>query len=237
MVTIDSRPYLRLPLASIEARRCVYQAIESHATLSHWPAHRAIYGVGDEVRAVYAVASGLLKTCGCTPDGHSYGAAPVFPGEPIALAEACTGITHFISAVTLTPATIWTLDVRRFSQLLDDVTFERAVLKLLAGRLLQFTNQTENFSVLSASARLAQLILRSAVEMGRPEGGHVVVEPFPTQEDIADLVGVTRPFATRLLGELEGEGLVEIRRKHLRVLDIPRLQEVGQLERRVPARR
>jgi CRP-like cAMP-binding protein len=48
-----------------------------------------------------------------------------------------------------------------------------------------------------------------------------------THQDIADRLGVYRETATNALNELKTAGLIEIGRKHIRLLDRARLQRIA----------
>lgn len=47
-----------------------------------------------------------------------------------------------------------------------------------------------------------------------------------TQQDLADYFGVARPSFARTLGELQSEGIIEVDRKEIRILDRKRLLEI-----------
>ena len=49
-----------------------------------------------------------------------------------------------------------------------------------------------------------------------------------TQPDLADTMGLTSVHVNRSLKELRERGLIELRRKRLKILDLPRLQELAE---------
>jgi CRP-like cAMP-binding protein len=49
-----------------------------------------------------------------------------------------------------------------------------------------------------------------------------------TQQDLADTTGMTSVHVNRLLRELRQKGLIELRHKHLTILDLPRLRELAE---------
>ena len=51
---------------------------------------------------------------------------------------------------------------------------------------------------------------------------------FPlTQNDLADATGLTSVHVNRTLQELRGDGLIELERKQLHILDLERLMDVS----------
>ncbi|MCL5111057.1 MAG: Crp/Fnr family transcriptional regulator [Chloroflexi bacterium] len=188
--------------------------------------------MGDEVRGVYAVQAGLVNICVITPEGRICSPSPTFPGEPFSLVEAISHVPHVTCALPVIRTTVWFLDLARFTDLLlDDHSFALNVLRLVSGRLLQYVNQTENLAVLCATSRVVQFLLRAAAEVGREEGGNIVVEPMPTHEDIAELTGITRSSATRLLNALERKGIIVAERKQIKIVDPTRLMALSEVER------
>ena len=72
-------------------------------------------------------------------------------------------------------------------------------------------------------ARIATVLLRLSGDATEPV--------LLSQQDIADMVGTYRETATRILNELRGDGLVDLKRMRIDVLDRAGLQAVaGQSE-------
>ena len=73
-------------------------------------------------------------------------------------------------------------------------------------------------------AHLLELYLRLKV-VGRSSDGRC---DFPlTQNDLADATGLTSVHVNRTLQELRHDGLIELERKQLHILDMPRLMDVA----------
>ncbi|MDA8218374.1 MAG: Crp/Fnr family transcriptional regulator [Dehalococcoidales bacterium] len=233
-IPTDDRPYVQLPSTASESRHRVYEVLARLGILRGFEQHAVLYNMGSKVRGVYAVRTGIVKICTTTTEGYPCGASPVFPGEPFSLVEAVSQVHYYTSAVASTSCSIWFLDQARFFELLnEDHSLSKDVLQLVAGRLLQYVNQTENLVAMSGSARVAQLILRAAAEMGLWSSAGIIVDPLPTHEDIAELAGVTRSYVTRMLNALERVGIVRVYRARITIMDTVRLREISQLERRM----
>ena len=70
-------------------------------------------------------------------------------------------------------------------------------------------------------ARLASLLLRVRVEQNSDDIKGL------THQDLAETVGTYRETATQVLNDLKVQGLIEIGRKHIVILDPQRLQAVA----------
>ena len=74
-------------------------------------------------------------------------------------------------------------------------------------------------------ATLAETITSALQAVGRAQDGHC---DFPlTQNDLADATGLTAVHVNRTLQELRRDGLIELERKQLHILDMPRMMDVS----------
>lgn len=79
-------------------------------------------------------------------------------------------------------------------------------------------------AALGTTERVTRLLLELARRWGSPDpDGSVVVAPL-TQEQLARLVGCSREVMNRTLKHLASLGLLTVARRHVVLLDLPRLQ-------------
>ena len=87
---------------------------------------------------------------------------------------------------------------------------------------------TLNLGQRSAYERLAHLLIELYIRLevvGRAQNGRC---DFPlTQNDLADATGLTSVHVNRTLQELRRDGLIELERKQLHILDLPRIIDVA----------
>ena len=87
---------------------------------------------------------------------------------------------------------------------------------------------TLNLGQRSAYERLAHLLVEIYLRLqtiGRTQDGRC---DFPlTQNDLADATGLTSVHVNRTLQELRKDGLIELERKQLQILDLERLMDVS----------
>ncbi len=87
---------------------------------------------------------------------------------------------------------------------------------------------TVNLGQRSAYERLGHLLVELYLRLktvGRAEDGRC---DFPlTQNDLADATGLTAVHVNRTLQELRHDGLIELERKQLRILDLERLKDAS----------
>jgi CRP-like cAMP-binding protein len=92
---------------------------------------------------------------------------------------------------------------------------------------------TANVGRRDARARMAHLLCEFAVRMKEAGlGGHLAYELPMTQEQLADVLGLTPVHVNRTLKALEGEGLIERTKKSVTIGDWRRLVQAGDFESR-----
>lgn len=96
------------------------------------------------------------------------------------------------------------------------------ILEVTGKRLREAEERLENMAFKGIPARLASLLLRLAEEQGNDEIAGL------THQDLAESVGTYRETATQVLNDLKAQGLIEIGRKRIKVLDVARLSEIAE---------
>jgi CRP-like cAMP-binding protein len=87
------------------------------------------------------------------------------------------------------------------------------------------TDRVFELSTMSVRARLHSQLLRLATAAGVSDN-RALLEPAPTHEVLANMIGTHREAVTRELSWLSGDGVVKSGRLRLEVLDVARLAEM-----------
>lgn len=110
-------------------------------------------------------------------------------------------------------------DVERLMREKPDVAFR--FFETMGHRVSQLETRLENIAFKSVPARLAALLLRLAAgSNGSQIRGY-------THQDLSEMLGTYRETITQTLNEFKAQGLVEIGRKQIVVLDKARLQSLA----------
>lgn len=96
------------------------------------------------------------------------------------------------------------------------------ILEVTGKRLREAEERLENMAFKGIPARLASLLLRLSEEQGTDEIAGL------THQDLAESVGTYRETATQVLNDLKSQGLIEIGRKRIKLLDSARLTEIAE---------
>lgn len=96
------------------------------------------------------------------------------------------------------------------------------ILESTGKRLREAEERLENMAFKGIPARLASLLLRLSDEQGSTEITGL------THQDLAESVGTYRETATQVLNDLKSQGLIEIGRKRITILDLDGLTEIAE---------
>ncbi|MFN8441218.1 MAG: Crp/Fnr family transcriptional regulator [Caldilineaceae bacterium] len=96
------------------------------------------------------------------------------------------------------------------------------ILDITGKRLREAEERLENMAFKGIPARLASILLRLADEQASDSISGL------THQDLAESVGTYRETATQVLNDLKSEGLIEIGRKRITILDRNRLSQVAE---------
>src|SRR5689334_7881591 len=191
-------------------------------------ARRDVIGEGDKPRYVHLVLDGWACRYKQLPDGKRQIIALFVPGDFCDVnVYILKQMDHSIGAITrlkvamITPEEMNALTAER----------PRITQALWWHELVTAAVQREwtlNLGQRSAYERLSHLLIELYLRLnavGRAHDGHC---DFPlTQNDLADATGLTSVHVNRTLQELRRDGLIELERKQLHILDLPRMIDVA----------
>jgi CRP-like cAMP-binding protein len=179
-----------------------------------------VFHEGDPGDSVHLVIRGHLAVRVSTPDGERATLNVLGPGSHVgelALAKRTGPHIRSATVVALEPSETRSLSASAFYTLVDRHPRVLGLLvDLLAERVRELSFQLLETMYAGLDRRLCRrLVFLSEVYDG---GGDDVVIPL-TQEQLADLVGGTRPTVNQMLQRLVDEGIVELRRGRLIIRD------------------
>jgi CRP-like cAMP-binding protein len=97
----------------------------------------------------------------------------------------------------------------------DNPAISAALIKVLSARLRRANHQISTLALLDVYGRVARVILDMAREEGRRLKDGRIAFRRATHQEIANRIGTTRETVTRMLKDLERQGLVKIEGREL----------------------
>jgi CRP/FNR family cyclic AMP-dependent transcriptional regulator len=192
---------------------------------SYEPRERLVR-MGEEATSLFILESGRAAVRVTTPAGDNLTLAVLGPGDVFGeagLFSARRERTATVQALdAVTARVLREQDVGRLRREHDDVN--DFFLQLQARRIDRLSRLVTEAHQLPVDKRVA----RRLYEVGRlyREGVPPISLPL-SQEEIAQIAGTTRPTANQVLQRLQAEGVVELSRGAVALLNIPRLRALG----------
>ena len=187
------------------------------AVAVRFAAGQRIYSPGEAPRGWIAVTSGRVRV-GLTADtGHEVTLYRLTAGEACLLTTSALLNSDKLNAEAIAETDVEALLIptRLFERLLaEDAEFRREALRNYAERVTDLVLLIQDTLFHALPERLARLLLQ------RESDGHVAA----THQVLASELGTAREVVTRALSNFEREGLLEILRGRLRILDRPALE-------------
>ena len=200
----------------------------SNRNTRHVEARRDLISEGDRPKFVHLVLDGWACRYKQLPDGKRQIVSFFVPGDYCDVnVYVLRRMDHSIGAITrLKVAMIGPDDMTTLTE-----NYPRITQALWWHELVTTAIQREwtfNIGQRSAYERLGHLMIELYLRLqtvGRARDGHC---DFPlTQNDLADATGLTSVHVNRTLQELRRDRLIELERKQLQILDLPRLMDVA----------
>jgi CRP/FNR family cyclic AMP-dependent transcriptional regulator len=193
--------------------------VERVTTTRTFSKGQVIYTPGETGEALFLLRAGAVQIYRMSPEGRKLVIAQLLPhsffGE-----LSCIGQGMYDTfAEVVEDSVIMTMNCAVLNRLLvTKPEVARRILEAFGRRVLDAERQLEETVFKGIPARVAALLVR--------ESKGDAVDGL-THQDIADRLGVYRETATNALNELKTAGLIEIGRKHIRLLDRERLQRIA----------
>jgi CRP/FNR family cyclic AMP-dependent transcriptional regulator len=202
------------------------EEIGRRAPMKRVEAGTIFYSPDQATEVLFILKEGQVKIYHLSPDGRAFtnailDAGAVF-GEMTLLGQELYGSY----AESVTPCLLCLMsreDVKRF--LLSDPRIASRITEMLGRRLIEADRRLSDFAFKNLHQHLATILLQLAQE---PRGllfrsGYPEV-PY-THEVLAEMTGTYRETVTKILNDFRSQGLIELRRGKILLLDSKGLRE------------
>jgi CRP/FNR family transcriptional regulator, dissimilatory nitrate respiration regulator len=177
------------------------------------PRGTAIMHRGARLPGIFALAYGSVKISLRADDGEERVLQLVTPGQTFGEAEALLGRASLTDGVTLGESKLVVIPNTALMSLMDrDARFARSLVMVLAERTLELQGE-----IASGMRRSAQ---RLASYLGSLDGNGSNTVHLPVSKTlVAARLGVKKETLSRLLRQFAAEGMIEVSRREIRILD------------------
>ncbi len=185
-----------------------------------------VFRAGEPFRTVYAVRSGSLKTFTTSGDGREHVTGFHLPGELVGL-DAISGGVYPTSARALETSSLCEVgyeDLERLSGVIEGL--QRRLMRLMSREIVQDREMMVLLGGLPAERRVAALLRNLSARFGERGFSAQAFRLSMTRAEIGSYLGLALETVSRVFTRLQGEGLIAVERRQVRIVDPDRLDRL-----------
>ena len=172
--------------------------------------HKYVYMTGDEIEMVYFIESGKVKLLMHSTEGKEcllaiHGTGDVF-GE-LCLAGLAGRLE---TAQTMVATVIHQIPCNKFIERLSKDALLVGFIKYLTVRVADQQEVIANLVTVDSEQRLGQTLLQLARKLGKKDPRSIRIELRISHEELAAMVGTTRPRVSLFMQRFKNLGLIEM---------------------------
>ncbi|WP_127588811.1 Crp/Fnr family transcriptional regulator [Paenibacillus koleovorans] len=136
------------------------------------------------------------------------------------------GFTRSANAETLEPSVLYTLNRATFYECMEKApSLCMKLLEVTMNRLRKANEQIHDLTFLDVRTRILKTVLQLSLDHGELKQGQMQISVKLTHQEIANMVGTVRESVTKVLQELQDEGVISVDNKMITVIDMPTLKK------------
>ncbi len=183
-----------------------------------------LYRAGDPFTSVYAVRSGSLKAFISTRDGRDQIISLHLPGELMGL-DAISSNQHICSAMALETTSVCELPYEQLEALsLRIPGLQHHLLSLMSEEIRHNQCHMTILARLPVDSRLASFLINLSGRYRTRGFSSTEFNLSMSRNDIANLLGMAVETVSRLFTQFQEQGLLQVERKHIKILNHDTLQ-------------
>jgi CRP/FNR family transcriptional regulator, cyclic AMP receptor protein len=176
--------------------------------------NRNVYTVGEETAMVYFIESGKIKLVMLSSEGKEcvlaiHGSGDVF-------GELClSGLAGRIETATAMEDTLLKqIPCAKFLERLSRDSLLEGFVKYLTVRVADQQEVIANLVTVDSEQRLGQTLLQLARKLGKKDPRSIRIDLRISHEELASMVGTTRPRVSVFMQRFRNLGLIELSQEH-----------------------
>lgn len=180
---------------------------------------QSLFRAGDAFESIYVVRGGCLRTTHPAGDGGEQVIGFHLPGELVGL-EAISEGRHHCDAVALERTSVCAVPFGELERVAAEVPgLQHQILRIVSREMGQDQQHLVALGRRTARERLGMFLLSLSRRLeGAGYRGDAFRLPM-SREDIAGYLGLALETVSRLFGRMAEEGVIEVERRNVRVLD------------------
>lgn len=192
------------------------------------PLHRGdfLFRDGDRFRSLYVVKTGSVKTFAPSPEGGEQVLGFHLPGEVIGL-DAIDKDIHACSAKVLETSAICEIPFTRLEELTATIpSLQHQMYRLLSKEIGHDTDMLLLLGKKNAEERLAAFLLSLSKRLHKRGLSATDFYLSMSRHEIGNYLGLAVETVSRLFTRFQDDGLMNVDRKHIQLLDVDTLESL-----------
>lgn len=184
---------------------------------------------GEAFRSLFAIRSGFFKTCVTVHDGRGQVTGFQMAGEIIGL-DGIVNEHHTCDAVALEDSEVCVMPFERISELAREVdALQHHVHRIMSREIVREHGVMLLLGSMRAEERLAAFLLNLAQRLQARGLASSELLLRMTREEIGSYLGLTLETVSRSFSKFAEDGIIDVRRRRVRILDTAALQRIVNL--------
>ncbi|HEY3313674.1 MAG TPA: Crp/Fnr family transcriptional regulator [Bacillota bacterium] len=185
-----------------------------------------VFAEGDPVEAVYFVKSGMVKAARTDAEGREQIVSVLTNGDFFPHVGFLDGGPAPATATTVGATCLGLVGRKDFSALLTEhPQLTMGLLAVMERRIRGLQEQVRDLGLMTAPSRVGRILLRLAGQIGVDQGHRRLLRLELSQQDLANMAGVSRETVSRILGEFRRDGIIAGEAGEL-LIDVRTLEEL-----------
>ncbi len=187
--------------------------------------HEHIYTCGDHDPMVYFIDSGQIKVLLLSPEGKECLLAIHTVGDIFGESSLCGQYNRLDTAVAMQDVVLKQIPCRSFLNTLSRESMLEGLVQYLVMRVAEQQEVISSLLTANSEQRLATTLLHLARRLGKNDPRSVRIQQKISHEELAEMVGTTRPRIGIFLKRFRELGLIELSRERHFIIRENKLRE------------
>ncbi|HEX3096569.1 MAG TPA: helix-turn-helix domain-containing protein [Usitatibacter sp.] len=182
----------------------------------------ALYRAGDPFHCLYAVRSGFFKSSATLSDGRDQVVGFHMAGEILGMSGIDTQ-RHASDAVALEDSEVWVIPSAR----LEEPPMHREVYRAMSRELVRGQGMMLLLGTTCSAGRVAVFLLTLSERLVARGLAARDFHLRMTRQEIGSYLGMSLETVSRIFSRFDGDRLIRVDRRHVRILDVEGLEAVA----------
>jgi len=195
---------------------------EDIASLAHlalrkrYPKDTVVFFENEEGDFFFTILEGRIKVTILGDDGREVILSVLGPGDFFGEMALLDNEPRSATAIAVEESELLSLHRTDFQSVLNEnKSITSALIRVLSARLRRANHQISTLALLDVYGRVARVIVDMAREEGKRLRDGRIAFRRATHQEIANRIGTTRETVTRMLKDLERQGLIHVEGKEI----------------------